>query len=189
MSMLVDYIRTHWHEVPEGVTIPEGVEFAAVWNRQDVVTHVGAGEPSTRLRRDRHAGDITRFTPEPLPEPKPTPEDSPIIATGDWDGECLLTWDDGHDAWIGTCGRRGGFIAAADSAVFSWWPAIVTPTGHGVMDDRDKRDRVDASGDRWEWREKTALWVRDDITHRGTLAALDFAYGPLRFADEEGDHE
>lgn len=187
MSTLVDYIRTHWHEVPEGVTIPDGVEFAAVWNRQDVVTHVGAGEPSTRLRRDRHAGDVTRFTPEPLPvEPTfelPTTPGALIIAHDDKDATRRLFMRAVEDGWY----DFDGFYHTDE--ISDPQPAIVTPNGVGVLDETDKRDRVDASGDRWKWDEKTATWMLNAFIQRGTIAALDAAYGPLRFADEVSSDE
>ena len=63
-------------------------------------------------------------------------------------------------------------------------PAPVDP----VLDETDKRDRIDLDGDRWRWRGNTEVWqlgVQGAV--RGNLAAIDRYYGPLWFADEETD--
>ena len=62
-------------------------------------------------------------------------------------------------------------------------PAPVDP----VMDETNKRDRIDFDGDRWRWRVDAEVWRMGDHAATGNLAAIDRYYGPLRFADEETD--
>ena len=56
-----------------------------------------------------------------------------------------------------------------------------------VLDETDKRDRIDSDGDKWRWSEEDAVWRLGDYAARGNLATLDRRYGPLRFADEESE--
>ena len=56
-----------------------------------------------------------------------------------------------------------------------------------VLDETDKRDRIDSDGDKWHWSEYYAVWRLRDVAARGNLATIDRHYGPLNFADEEAD--
>lgn len=56
-----------------------------------------------------------------------------------------------------------------------------------VMDETDKRDRIDSDGDKWHWSVGDETWRLGVYTAKGNLAALDRHYGPLTFADEEAD--
>lgn len=179
MSVLIDYIRTHFHEVPKEATIPEGVEYAVVHDNGSVFTP--AGNAVARYRAPGRS--YTRFTPEPLPEPTfelPTTPGTPIIAHDSLDEtrRVLLRTSKGY--WA----DPEGFYC--DDEIRDPQPALVTPNGVGVMDETDKRDRVDASRDRWVWDRETDTWgcVGEDLAC-GTLAALAANYGPLRFAGEE----
>ena len=55
-----------------------------------------------------------------------------------------------------------------------------------VLDETDKRDRIDSGGDRWWWSEVSETWKRGGSVY-GSLAALDRHYGPLRFANEDDE--
>ena len=55
------------------------------------------------------------------------------------------------------------------------------------LDETDKRDRIDCDGVKWQWLGDDEVWVANGDYARGSLAAIDRRYGPLRFADEETD--
>ena len=57
-----------------------------------------------------------------------------------------------------------------------------------VMDETDKRDRIDCNGDKWHWHESYAVWrFWDTYSAFGNLATLACQYGPLCFADEDDE--
>ena len=61
-----------------------------------------------------------------------------------------------------------------------------------VLDENDKRDRIDIEGDRWRWWGDTEVWKLGNHNARGNLAVIDRQFGPLRLAnkdDEETDDE
>lgn len=171
------------HRVPVGATIPAGT-FAWCMPFKDSASY----GPSSVDWVVKEGDYILTAEPIPAPVPAPTPEDSPIIASGT--REAGKTFSDvvlvsfGGVYW-------GGFdhndpVCVATNQITSWQPAIVTPTGRGVMDDRDKRDRVDGAGDTWRWNSRLdAWWNRRRAYSRGTLAAVAADFGPLRFADVE----
>lgn len=166
------------HRVPVGATIPK-------WT-----PHWYVNDDGLWWRRHGLSFDVTVvsedngvLTVEPLPAPVPrlVPEESPIIASGAGFTDCpTFALDDG---WWTMVSDSGTSFTVSTDQITSWSPAIVTKTGHGVMDDRDKRDRIEHDGDRWWWDSKREVWwCRDES--RGSLAAIDRDFGPLRFADE-----
>lgn len=176
------------HRVPVGATIPAGT---LVWCMpyKDQASY----GPASVDWVVKEGGYYLTAEPIPAPVPAPTPEDSPIIASGRegraaFEGVVLM-WLVG--AWRGWHPDDGHATNVATDQITDWQPAIVTPTGHGVLDDRDKRDRRDADGDRWAWNKGEGVWScgplhegRDVAAYLATVAAK---YGPLRFADEEAD--
>lgn len=54
-----------------------------------------------------------------------------------------------------------------------------------VLDETDKRDRLDLDGYKWQWSGNAEVWQLGVHNARGNLAVLDRDYGPLKFADEE----
>lgn len=172
------------HRVPVGATIPAGT---FLWSMpfKDSASY----GPSSVDWVVREGDYYLTAEPIPAPVPAPTPADSPIIAGGtDYRGrftDALLYWDDG--GWWGVTPKG---VLVVDAAITGWQPAIVTPTGRGVMDDRDKRHRIDREGRIWMWEQVLQLWMCiDGCDEYGydTLATIDEAFGPLRFADKEAD--
>ena len=56
-----------------------------------------------------------------------------------------------------------------------------------VLDENDKRDRIDSEGDRWCWWGDAEAWRFTADYIRGNLAVIDRHYGPLRFANEDDE--
>lgn len=185
MSTLVDYIRSNWHEVPEGIVIPDDVEFVVVGDHWGVVTPIGAGESRERLRSSTPPDDITRFTPEPLPvEPVfelPTTPGALIIAHDDKDEtrRVFLRTSWGH--WADS----EGFWS--DDKIRDPQPAIAVLTEAWerlrVLDPEDRRDRVDRKGHVWS--HYSGYWWDGSGGTCTNVGGLHHYYGPLRFADEE----
>lgn len=182
------------YRVPVGATIPACTpcwevdsDGRFIWNKDGYRVSVYIMESG-----------FPRFTPEPI-IPRPAPEDSPIIinrcqqrgalgallkglAVWTEDGEWLLVNDAGRDFWLD------------GNEITDWSPAIVTKSGHGIWDERDKRDRVDVDGDTWRWHDDRAVWVCHAINtaKMGSLNALSMYYGSdylTGFADDEGGEE
>lgn len=178
------------YRVLTGATIPAGTP---LW------TPIGEGRllwssNGYSVDWEIHEFSTPRFTAEPI-IPRPAPEDSPIIINhhklnngatitdvlavwaGD-DTEWVLVDDNGRDWWIDA------------SEITDWSPAIVTKTGNGVWDERDKRDRIDADGGIWVWVRPRSAWVCDIggmAVFFGSLNAFAEYYGAnylLGFADD-----
>lgn len=189
MSKLIDYIRTHWHEVPEGIVIPDGVEFAVIRHDEGVFTPAAHADDFYRVS----GRSYTRFTPEPLPEPVfelPTEPGTHIIASGDafamgkFTDAVLALNTDGE--WSGVT-ASGDYVSAEFGQITSWRPVSLVPTETWdrlrVLDPEDERDRLDRDGDLMRFTTQSKkVWGEE-------LAIWNCRYGPLRFADEETDHE
>ena len=182
------------YRVPEGAAIPAGTPFWLTTG-EDRLTWVANGY-SEDFKTQKFS--TPRLTAEPIAT-HPTPEDSPIIinrcqlrgapgakpsglAVQTVPNKWVLVDDDGCDWWLHA------------SEITDWSPAIVTKTGHGIWDERDKRDRVDVGGDTWRWLNMTATWATDGTPCRcfGSLAAMKQVYGEgylTGFADEKGSEE
>lgn len=143
-----------------------------------------------------HEADVIHLTANPIIT-HPTPDDSPIIITrvnkDEVEAGLLAVWAPRDQEWC-VVGSDGYTHWLKSDEITDWSPAIVTKTGRGLWDERDKRDRVDAGGDTWHWDDDRAVWVcRGAIAARlGSLNAFRVCYGDdflTGFADEQGGEE
>lgn len=170
------------HRVPVGATIPAGTPHWAAYPGGQLEWRPVGFNFNLTVRPN----NLDFFlTAEPIPAP--TPEDSPIIASGAGDGGAFhdaLMWCDHKGNWWGLDASGHHIVVTDADYITEWSPAVVTATGHGVMDDRDKRDRVLLHGERVVWRDDLRTWVTSDGEHYGTLAAVAANWGEgLRFEE------
>ena len=182
------------HQVPVGATIPEGTP---VWIVND---HGGAEWSPTGFHADKTIcrSDFLYLTADPIavsPAP-PTPDDSPIIidrtSVAGIEAGTLAMWFPGDQEWC-AIGKNGYSRWLGSDEITEWSPAVVTKSGRGLWDERDKRDRVDADGDTWRWDNDGAIWECDgrDRGCFGSLNAFRKWYDEylVGFADEQGGEE
>lgn len=181
------------YPVPDGETIPAGTPFWLVVEQE--LTWWGNGL-SYNLEVDRGRGLV--LIPEPI-IPHPTPDDSPIIITRTSISRAVIAagtlavWMPGDREWCAV-GKNGYSRWLDSNEITEWAPAIVTKSGRGVWDERDKRDRIDADGYIWKWSSVRAIWVCDDVgdVGLGSLSAFRECYGEhclTRVYGEESDEE
>lgn len=183
------------YPVPDGAAIPP---YTPCWvvRKHGLIEWVPNGYPGETIVGSNAA---LCLTPEPI-TPHPTPDDSPIIinhcqlrgapgakpsglAVQTAPNKWVLVDDDGCDWWI------------ASEEITDWSPAIVTKTGRGVWDERDKRDRINKNGSIVRWSGEVGKWLLQppDTRSFGSLSAIrnlcggdDYLVG---FADKEGGEE
>lgn len=180
------------HRVPDGAVLPAGTPCWVV-HKSGAASWLPDGYRSTSAIHD---GGAVHLTPHPIIS-HPTPDDSPIIITRTYrdkvEAGLLAVRAPGDQEWC-VIGRDGYSHWLASEEITEWSPAVVTKSGHGVWDERDKRARVDADGDTWYWGSDFATWecTGGNREYYGSLGALrewcgdDYLIG---FADEESDEE
>lgn len=183
------------HPVPDGATIPP---YTPCWivRKHGIIEWVPNGYPGEAIVGGNAALCLTA-EPIVVPSDPPSPEDSLIILHetkhGNGGRGALAVWMPGEEAWV-TVGESGYGIALSADDIFDWAPAIVTESGRGVWDDRDKSARVDTDGNTWYWDSVFATWecTGRNREYYGSLNAVrewcgdDYLIG---FADEESDEE
>ncbi|MDU7384093.1 MAG: hypothetical protein E7L06_08310 [Schaalia turicensis] len=182
------------HPVPDGAIIPAGTPFWLITGEDRLTWATDGYSEDCKMQKF----SSLRLTAEPI-IPRPTPEDSPMIITRtsragvDLDTGAFAVWVHNEREWCVTT-ERGGFFWLDSGQITDWLPAIVTKSGHGVWDERDKRSRVDAEGDIWLWSRAQSVWVclADYTRSFGSLSALRELHGndfPCGVAGEEGGEE
>lgn len=180
------------YPVPNGAVIPKGTPIwrihssgLAVWSQNGYANEYLV-----------HEVDVIHLTANPITT-HPTPDDSPIIITrtnvadADVGDGLLAVWMPGGKAWcVATEYGCSYWLDSCD--ITEWSPTIVTKSGHSLWDERDKRDRMDASGGIWEWEHRRSAWVCNigaAVTFFGSLNTLAEYFGAdylVGFADEQG---
>lgn len=147
------------HKVPVGAVIPAGTPFWCMTTPDCIAWY----ETGDRVDITVSPGG-TFFTVEPItsPVPGPTIADSHIIARGvDIYGkpfsDVLMSNGGACPFWDGNDSEGEPIRVVADD-ITEWSPAVVTKTGLGIWDERDKRDRIDINGNIWCWLEGTETW-------------------------------
>lgn len=159
------------YPVPVGATIPPRTPCWVVW-KHGLIEWVPDGYSGETIIGSNASLHLTLY---PIPA-GPTPDDSPI--TFEYrrpDSSCLVvaTWSDESRSWV-FVDRAGNPISHSGNMITDWSPAIITKSGRGVWDERDKRDRVNEDGDRVEWLPVTEKWVVRAFGGKsfGSLAAI-----------------
>lgn len=183
------------YPVPAGATIPP---YTPCWivRKHGLVEWVPNGHPGETIVGSNAALYLTIC---PI-SASPTPDDSPIIINHHQSvngirvaTNRLAIYVDHDDSWM-LVDDSGRDLRLDSDEITDWSPAIVTKSGRGVWDERDKRDRVDADGDTWCWHDDRAVWACSTINtaRSGSLKALSMYYGGdylIGFADEKGGEE
>lgn len=182
------------YPVPVGATIPPNTPFWVVdrWGAEWLPTGY-----ATPVKIHKSNGLHLTIAPVAVPSNPPSSDDSPIIITrsnrdGIGDG-LLAVWAPSDQDWC-VVARDGYTRWLGSGEITEWSPAVVTKSGHGVWDERDKRDRIDADGDAWHWDKDFATWECAG-DNRGCFGSLDafrkwYGYNYLvGFADEQGGEE
>ena len=154
-----------------------------------------------RMIANRGSDGKTYLTREPLGvRPMLTSADSPIVitkyATGDRDFvycNVVANYEPESATWV-IVNQAGKTDWIYGPDILEWHPVIVTKSGFGVWDERDKRDRIDADGDIWQWINEKAVWESEKSLDSGfgSLSAFREYLGEnylTGFADEEGGEE
>ena len=159
------------HPVPVGATIPAGVEFVRHYKGGD-------GGPSTALVGpllrdfDYVASAGPHWTAEPIPAPLPTEPGSIIadVCGASFETIAVMVLS-GRGRWCGV-DDRGLTQSWTPGYITAWTPARIVTDESGLMNENDKRPRIDSDGDLvvWDgWR-----WVCTDEFdgrwHAATLA-------------------
>ena len=143
--------------------------------------------------------DSIHLTAEPIIN-HPTPEDSPIVitkyATGDRDFvycNVVANYEPESATWV-IVNQAGKTDWIYGPDILEWYPVVITKTGPGVWDERDKRDRRTKRGHKLAWSEEHQMWVlkTDWRCYYGTLDAIRCRLGDAfltGFADEQGGEE
>lgn len=180
-----------FYPVPVGATIPARTPLWAV-RENGSAEWESKGYFSKRVVTESDALYLTREPITAPPAPLLTPEDSPIII-GNVEGYkpgMLATWHKGVGKWY-TSGNDGHIHWVKSEDISDWSPAIVTKSGHGIWDERDKRTRVNKYRERVEWLPISDKWLIHATNERsfGSLAAVRCIYGKhylTGFWGEEG---
>ena len=186
------------YQVPLTVQIPPRTPF---WGISPSGSTTWFPHGLDRMIANRGSDGKTYLTREPLGvRPMLTSADSPIVIT-------KYTTDGGDIAYcnvVANCEPESATWVIVNQAgktdwiygpdILEWHPVIVTKSGFGVWDERDKRDRVNEDGDRVEWLPVTEKWVVRAFGGRsfGSLAAIRNSCGEdylTGFWDEEGGEE
>lgn len=164
------------YPVPVGATIPPRTPCWVV-RKHGLIEWVPDGYPGETIIGSNASLHLTLY---PIPA-GPTPDDSPI--TFEYrrpDSSCLVvaTWSDESRSWV-FVDRAGNPISHSGNMITDWSPAVITKSGRGVWDERDKRARVTKYGDRLSWLPETEKW-RVYVTEGssfGSLAAARRLFG------------
>jgi len=186
-----------WHEVPADADIPQ--RRSAAYVRPDGNWGVILGISVPLTASDRIHGS-RYFTAHPIPAPRPTPPTEPGAVLLDvtttegcsWDRAYYTPSDDDDSLpWHLAVFHGTGTGWARTEELVSWTVADVTPCAVAApdpLDENDHRDRIDRDGDTWHYRIRTHSaklhWTRSLSYGSSSLAQIDEAFGPLRFADE-----
>lgn len=167
------------HRVPKGEPIPQDTPYGFMRSNGNR----GWVDGGTKRAFDQ-LRDVTYFTREPVAPPLPT---EPGLYL-DKDGVPVERTGTGEWYAVGTEVPLDGIESHAP-----FTPATAVPTETWnrlrVLDPEDTRDRVDAYGGVWRYREGLNCWRSGDGAFLYTLEVIDRHYGPLRFADEVSDDE
>lgn len=179
------------YPVPVGATIPE---HTPVWvaKKYGRLEWLGNGYEN---RVTVGGSDTVHLTAEPIIN-HPTSEDSPIAfehRRPDSSELVVATWSDESRSWV-FVDRAGNPISHSGNMITDWSPAIITKSGRGVWDERDKRDRRTKGGYKLAWSEERQMWVlkTDWRRYYGTLDAVRRLNGDAfltGFADDKGGEE
>lgn len=184
------------YRVPAGAIIPAGTPLWTLTSEGRLLWSANGYSVDWKT----HEFSTPRLTAEPI-IPHPTPDDSPIIINrygAEKRGEepisnAVALWVDDVDLWVTTDGTGCDWWLGS-SQITDWSPTIVTKSGRGVWDERDKRDRVNKDGERVEWLPISDKWLTHAANERshGSLAAIHRIYGEqylTGFADDKGGEE
>lgn len=150
-----------------------------------------------RVIANRCSDGKTYLTREPLGvRPMLTSADSPIVITkyttdgGDFVYcNVVANYEPESATWV-IVNQAGKTDWIYGPDILDWSPAVVSATGFGVWDERNKRDRVTKYGDRLKWQPESEKW-RVRVTEGlsiGSLAAARRLFGEdylTGFWDEE----
>lgn len=171
------------HPVPVGATIPAGMEVVEFG-------HGGGfwGPSATRSAYTQRCDDPLRWTAEPLTAPKPPlpTKVGAVIAnvsyrhSADTCAWMMLV----HGSWAGS-DQDGDLRQWYPDEITDWTPArivtdeAVSAAEPDLMDESDKRPRIDASGDRVWWREGERDWTYGSGSSSLTLAEYAEKYARI----------
>ena len=159
------------HPVPVGATIPAGTPY-----RRDVGRILSFWLDGTSVPVTQESDtDILRWTAEPIPAPLPPLPTEPgsIIANVSAGSNVICAvMARGLEAWVGV-DTNGYFHAWGPEDITAWAPARIVTDEPDLIDESDKRARIDSDGDRAVWDGgHWAVCIDDDSAywHAATLA-------------------
>lgn len=148
------------HSVPIGAIIPADTPRWVVQRDESAAWYPRGFGGDVEVRNE----NPVYYTQEQIIAPEtPTPSDSPIIITEvRYDSlPCvvgtLAFWQEDGERWCSI--GEGGVIGGVQSyMIVGWSRAIITSSGDGVWDERDKRPRTDGRNT-WYWLPVHSVWT------------------------------